>query len=53
MREKKKEKKGDRDKNNVCGGEKEERKKKAHGWNEMREKRNNINIKNPNWEILP
>ena len=28
MREKKKEKKGDRDKDNVCGGEREERKKK-------------------------
>ena len=30
----------------MCGGEKEERKKKkTHGWNEMREKRNNINNK--------
>ena len=40
MREKKKEKKGDRDKDNVCGGEKEERKKKNAWmkWNERKEK---------------
>lgn len=37
----------------MCVEEKKKKKKKAHGWNEMREKRNNINIKNPNWEILP
>ena len=47
MREKKKEKKGDRDKNNVCAGEKEEEKKETEKenvwmkWNE-REK----------WEII-
>ena len=41
----------DRDKDNVCGGEKqeeeeeEEEKKKTYGWNEMRERRNNIKNK--------
>ena len=44
----------DRDKDNVCGGEKQEeeeeeeekkKKKKTYGWNEMRERRNNIKNK--------
>ena len=42
---KRKKRRGDRDKDNVCGGEKEEEEKKTYGWNEMRERRNNINNK--------
>ena len=49
MREKKKIKEGrDRDKDNVCGGEKQEeekKEKKKYEWNEMREKWNNIKNK--------
>ena len=38
----------------MCGGEKEEKKKrKTYGWNEGLERRNNIMNKNPNWEMLP
>ena len=31
----------------------EEKEKKTYGWNELREKRNNIKKKNLNWEMLP
>ena len=41
MKNKKKIKEGDRDKDNVCG-EKEGKKKKTYGWNEGWERRNNI-----------
>ena len=45
---------GERDRT-TCVEEKNEKKRnEAYGWNEMRERRNNIkNKKNPNWEILP
>ena len=48
MNEGEKEKEGGGDRDTTCGGdsiEKKEKKKKTYGWNEKREKRNNIKNK--------